>query len=106
MQEPSYRVTHAASAFFSILTPHSALFVFFALAGCGKQPIRESPLSRVSTIVVIYAENRSFDNLFGMFPGADGVASATTEQKTQLDHDGQALPHLPPVYDHGKRLAR
>jgi phospholipase C len=30
----------------------------------------------VQTIVVIYAENRSFDNLYGSFPGADGLANA------------------------------
>ena len=24
------------------------------------------------------------------------------EQKTQLDHDGRPLPHLPPAYEHGK----
>ena len=48
---------------------------------------------------MIYAENRSFDHLYGLFPGAEGIANATAEQKTQLDHDGTPLPHLPPVYD-------
>ena len=28
----------------------------------------------IHTIVVIYAENRSFDNLYGTFPGANGLA--------------------------------
>jgi len=51
---------------------------------------------------VIYAENHSFDNLYGMFPGANGVASASAEQATQLDHDGTPLPRLPPVYNAGK----
>jgi len=51
--------------------------------------------------VVIYAENRSFDHLYGFFPGANGIAQATDEQKTQLDHDGTPLPHLT-VFDHGK----
>ena len=27
----------------------------------------------IATIVVIYAENRSFDNLFNSFPGANGL---------------------------------
>jgi len=58
-------------------------------------------LDRIEHIVVIYAENRSFDHLFGLFPGADGIANATPEQKTQLDYDGTPLPHLPPVYQHG-----
>ena len=46
-------------------------------------------LQRIQTLVVIVAENHSFDNLFGLFPGADGIGNASAEQKTQLDHDGQ-----------------
>jgi phospholipase C len=57
---------------------------------------------RLEHVLVIYAENRSFDHLYGLFPGAEGLAQATPEQKTQLDHDGKPLPHLPPVFDHGK----
>ena len=30
---------------------------------------------KVQNIVVIYAENRSFDNLFGNFPGPNGLSS-------------------------------
>ena len=56
-------------------------------------------LSRIEHIVVIYAENRSFDHLYGLFPGAEGIAQATAEQKTQLDHDGKPLPALPATYD-------
>src|SRR6202140_1056733 len=51
-------------------------------------------LAKIKTIVVIYAENRSFDHLYGFFPGANGIANATAEQKVQLDHDGSALPYL------------
>ena len=51
-------------------------------------------IDRIRNIVVIYAENHSFDNMYGMFPGANGVAQATTEQKTQLDHDGTPLKQL------------
>src|SRR5205807_367858 len=36
--------------------------------------------------------------LYGLFPGANGIADATDEQKTQLDLDGTALPHLPAVF--------
>src|SRR6267143_1384064 len=74
------------------------------LAGCASSPQGHATegLARIEHIVVIYAENRSFDHLYGFFPGADGIASATPEQKAQLDHDGNPLPHLPPVYDGGK----
>ncbi len=51
-------------------------------------------LARIAHILVIYAENRSFDHLYGSFPGADGIANATMEQRTQLDHDGSKLPFL------------
>ena len=70
--------------------------VLALLAGCASQP--RASLEQVEHIVVIYAENRSFDHLYGLFPGAEGIAAATEEQKTQLDHDGRPLPHLPPVY--------
>src|SRR5437879_8363501 len=68
----------------------------FFLSSCATAPA--GGLERIETIVVIYAENRSFDHLYGLFPGANGIAEATDEQKTQLDHDGTALPHLPPVF--------
>src|SRR5262245_13934529 len=33
-------------------------------------------LEKLSHILVVYLENRSFDNLFGEFPGANGIANA------------------------------
>ena len=51
-------------------------------------------LSKIDTIVVLYAENRSFDHIYGLFPGANGLASATEAQKTQRDHDGKPLAYL------------
>jgi acid phosphatase len=68
------------------------------LAGCGSMPPGPAPLDAIQTIVVIYAENHSFDNMYGMFPGANGVAQATDAQKQQRDRDGSVLPTLPPVY--------
>jgi len=61
---------------------------------------------RVKHLVVIYAENHSFDNLYGLFPGADGVMQATAAQRTQLDHDGQPLPELVVFGSDGKPDAR
>ena len=62
----------------------------------------QDALSKIKTIVVIYAENRSFDHLYGLFPGANGFSNATTEQKTQLDHDSSALPYLTVFASGGK----
>ena len=53
-------------------------------------------LDKIKTIVVIYAENRSFDNLYGSFPGANGLSNATAP--TQLDRDGKPLAELPPAW--------
>src|SRR3954463_7074613 len=79
-----------------------AVSLALVLASCATSPWHHASLDRIQTIVVIYAENHSFDNMYGMFPGADGVANATPEQKTQVDHDGTPLRHLPPVYNAGK----
>src|SRR3984893_14439108 len=66
------------------------LFILICLTSSNGQ----ETLGKIKTIVVIYAENRSFDHLYGFFPGANGIANATAEQKTQLDHDGSPLPYL------------
>jgi phospholipase C len=66
------------------------------VAACATPP---SPrLAGLEHIVVIYAENRSFDNLYGLFPGANGIANASPAMYTQVDRDGTPLPHLPPVW--------
>ncbi|MGO7594426.1 alkaline phosphatase family protein, partial [Rhizobium leguminosarum] len=38
---------------------------------------------KIDNVVVIYAENRSFDNLYGSFPGADGLLNATADRARQ-----------------------
>jgi acid phosphatase len=71
-----------------------------ALVGCAQQTARTAStgIEKIQHILVIYAENRSFDNLYGLFPGANGIANATSAQYTQVDNDGKALVHLPPVW--------
>jgi phospholipase C len=71
-----------------------------ALGGCTLPPPApiKTGLDRIEHIVVIYAENRSFDNLYGLFPGANGIANATPAQYTQMDRDGRPLATLPPVW--------
>jgi acid phosphatase len=61
--------------------------------------------SKVSTIVVIYAENRAFDNLYGNFPGAVGLGEVLDRDGhprpayvPQRDRDGTVLPVLPPTW--------
>ena len=58
-------------------------------------------LSDIDTIVVIYAENRGFDHLYGNFPGANGLSNATAAQMTQLDRNGSVMSQLPPINGNG-----
>lgn len=52
----------------------------------------------VKTLVAIFAENRSFNNLFADFPGVNKPLSALTPADyTQLDRDGTPLSVLPPI---------
>ena len=61
--------------------------------------VNGADLNDIANVVVIYAENRSFDNLFGSFPDANGLQRATPEIYTQRDRDGSVLKELPPVWD-------
>ena len=72
-----------------------ALAAAALLAACAQRPAGDAgKLARIQNVVVIYAENHSFDNMYGLFPGANGIARATPEQSTQRDHDGRPLPEL------------
>jgi phospholipase C len=82
------------------------LLVFLLAIFAGADPLWAVDLSRIETIVVLYAENRSFDHLYGLFPGANGIANATKEQYTQRDHDASVLPYLRVWDSHGKPDAR
>ncbi|MBA1228247.1 acid phosphatase [Pseudomonas viridiflava] len=53
----------------------------------------------IKTVVVIYAENRSFNNLFGNFPGVEKPLSALKPADyQQRDRDGHLLEKLPPAW--------
>ena len=85
-----------------LLTARSVIAALLLLAGCATPPAgpdRTAPsLAKIEHIVVIYAENRSFDNLYGLFPGANGLGNATPATWTQVDRNGTTLPVLPPVW--------
>jgi phospholipase C len=54
-------------------------------------------LSKLQHIVVIYLENRSFDNLFSGFPGANSPSAKNINP--QLDEYGRVYNSLPAVMD-------
>ncbi|QSA98746.1 alkaline phosphatase family protein [Methylococcus sp. EFPC2] len=64
-------------------------------------------LDKIGHIVVIYLENRSFDHLYGRFPGADGLDDAKPLNTVQIDERGNPYATLPPVLNTSKKpLAR
>ena len=79
----------------------AVLFAMAAAAPLAAATAPADPLARIETIVVIYGENRSFDNLYGTFPGAAGIQDALLrpDRCRQVDLDGHTpLAVLPPVW--------
>ncbi|MBS0240922.1 MAG: acid phosphatase, partial [Proteobacteria bacterium] len=72
-----------------------------AVAGLVSGRADAAGLGDIETIVVIYAENRGFDHLYGMFPGANGIANADRRLYLQRDHDGKPLKSLRVWDSHG-----
>ncbi|MGF6757729.1 acid phosphatase [Paraburkholderia sp. GAS42] len=99
-----------------VLTGIAAVGIGLALTGChtsaqtsanGGGPLSAADLrlnaalnDQVRHIVVIYAENRSFANLYGNFPGVQHPLDAVpAERYVQLDRDGKTpLPQLPKIW--------
>lgn len=92
----------------------AVLGVGATLSGCGNtseapgkpvaRPLTPQELDKalhdqVKTVVVIYAENRSFNNLFADLPGVEKPLSALSAADTQQrDRDGSVLTTLPPAW--------
>lgn len=56
--------------------------------------------ANIDTVVVIYAENRSFNNLFAGFPGLESPLSKVPRERfLQRDRDGRVLEKLPKIWE-------
>src|SRR3989442_3623726 len=110
-------------------TPHVAWFAgvaLVALAACASNLTPPGPTARrelaaasagdpgragdpqlrqLDHIVVIYLENRSFDNVYGEFAGADGLAAAASAPP-QVDGSGTPFATLPAGDHHHLRRER
>src|SRR6202022_779892 len=75
-----------------------AIATAVALYACGGNSVTKPDISAVRNVVVIYAENRSFDNLYGQFPGANGLQTVSAASAQQVDRNGAALATLPPIW--------
>jgi phospholipase C len=56
----------------------------------------EDGLKKIKNIIILYLENRSFNNLLGTFPGANGIARAK-QTVVQRDRSGTSYRFLPPT---------
>ena len=79
----------------ALLAGGTGVFAGGAADASGATPA-PTGLDKVQHIVVIYLENWSFDSLYGLFPGADGLAQAASAPP-QVDQDGQPYSTLPQV---------
>ena len=68
--------------------------------GAQADPALDAKLrEHIQTVVVLYAENRSFNNLFAGFPGlAQPLQALGSPEYLQRDRDGSALSGLPPMW--------
>ena len=79
-----------------------SLWLVLAVCAVGLGGNVEVPGSRapIEHIIVLFLENRSFDHLFGTYPGAEGLASYRGKQ---ADRTGATYPTLPaPLGGDGK----
>ncbi len=69
--------------------------------GSPSRPVSDAKLrAAIDTVVVIYAENRSFNNLFADFPGLQQPLSQVPAERTrQRDRDGKVMDKLPKVWE-------
>src|SRR5437016_4936616 len=95
---PQLRFHMKKIAFFTAALAAGAGLCSAMDATAAKAPRRAPGLDQIETVVVIYAENRGFDHLYGFFPGANGLRRVNTRTAVQRDRDGTVLKELPPVW--------
>ena len=77
------------------------------LATQGHRPLTRKPgMEVIQHVVFIIKENRSFDNYFGAFPGADGATTGTTStgQTVPLTHSPDLTYPYDPEHGYGSTL--
>ena len=81
-------------------------FVFLAInvsALAASPPERRPELGRIGHIIVVFLENRSFDHLYGLFPGAEGIQYSGFAA-IQVSAEGRRFATLPAVTNNLARL--
>jgi acid phosphatase len=85
------------SVFMTLLA--ASLPIVASQQAAAQQTGQPAGINNIETVVIIYAENRAFDNLYGLFPGANGLQNVKPEDALQRDRDGSVLSELPPAWD-------
>lgn len=92
-----------ALACLAVLSPACAPPTQAGLVGPARATLRGLLTTKdaipIDHVVVIYLENHSFDNLYGLFPGAEGLASAVNAPSQMDDLATQHLALLPRILD-------
>jgi phospholipase C len=70
--------------------PASAGSLEAALQSASSNKTAAAKLANINNIVVIYLENRSFDEMYGTFPGANGIANAPVGTQISMPTSAQA----------------
>jgi phospholipase C len=80
-----------------------ALLTTAAAAGCGSAPATGPPIPpaihRIRHVIVVMQENRSFDNYFGTYPGADGIPGRVLRGRADCNVDPRTRRCLLPYHD-------
>lgn len=99
MKSPCYVAGERIRFFQKIPSISITLLSLIFFSACKKSDLRPLPneVEKIKHVVVIYLENHSFDNLYGQFPGANGLSDATPANTTQVDGTGTPYTFLPPV---------
>jgi phospholipase C len=92
------------------MQPLLKIVIILALAVPGpifaaSAPEHRPELDRIGHIIVMFLENRSFDHLYGMFPGAEGIQDSGFAS-IQVSADGRQFATLPAVINNLMRVGQ
>jgi phospholipase C len=88
----------------------TTLALLVVISFCPQVKIFGSETSPIQHIIVLYQENRSFDNYFGTYPGANGIPLSITLPKSPGSDEKVSPFHIPTLsthdLDHSNRAAK
>ncbi len=83
------------SIFSALLGFHPSVAPRIPMSHASHKAAPPKGIKKVGHVIVLYMENHSFDNLYGEFPGANGLSRATPSEYTQVDAGGTPYTSLP-----------